>query len=314
MRHATVLLVLVWALLPSMAHAAPVTEADLAELKRVATEMSRLSTFFGRVSAAVDDDEIDRNYRALDDATEAFRRLATPGFVAAALDSARSAFMMLDYPVPAVLAYAVADADGRRDPHLTSTLAFKLSAVFLSAATTMDADARFGPIADDPDFYAALRPPSGPESFLRNVKWVIDRDAMLRADFYTAPSMKRFLDLDVVAMRNAVGTPFIEAQNQPAALLYPFCSFRFFGPAAQGALAAYFSIRCERNWPSMPSFADVERVFGKKWKDARKGARWEPNGPAPAPAARAEHGNLTMVYSFDFGRIARRLSKASPLR
>jgi len=281
-----------WALVAAMLISGPAMgdTAEIMALRQATREMSFLSYFFDGLVRSAPETEIADNYRAMNDATQTFLRLAVDPYPAEALRKAQEIYNRGKLPTPVSLSFVPVDAERRRDTKVTGWLCGALASVFSNATANMQADATFGPVVDNPTLYGGIRPPASGRDLLRSVQWAIDHRAFGRVDFYTRQNMQRFFDVDGLPSRTADGsrsTFYAKSRHEPA------CSYELQRDAGNGLLR----ITCQAAAPGMPTFDEVEAVFGKGWKSGRElfPRGLSPHDPGP-PAARAKHGNEEMVY------------------
>jgi hypothetical protein len=103
--------------------------------------------------------------------------------------------------VPRTIEEAVRECHERRDRELTVKVAATLADALEHARKDKVAEAKYGPIVDNPEYYRAIKSPMSGLDLLRNVKWAIDHDALLRIDFFTSENMKRFFGVSAVVFR-----------------------------------------------------------------------------------------------------------------
>jgi hypothetical protein len=242
------------------------------------------------------------------DVTSLFLRLASEQQISRATDYVGQVYEAVKLPKPPTLRAAIEEAEKRRIPNLTMSVALSLKLAFYHAWQGLAADARYGPIIDNPKFYDAVKPPTSGMELLRNAKWAFDNDALLRVDFFTSENMKRFLGVAAPVIRT-LDDIFVRWETKPSeadlAALPP--------NVAEGARCIYIvkgSLQADGNLKSgsldfncdyvpnraYPTFDEVVEVFGHRWRSA-----WEVNGPPlhgmPLPPT-AAHGNEDMVYEF----------------
>jgi hypothetical protein len=170
------------------------------------------------------------------------------------------------------------------------------------------ANEKFGSIIDHPQFYGAVTPPTSGMDLLRNAKWALDHNALLRVDFFTPQNMKRFMGtaapvfrfLDRIEVRWEFKPSASELASLPTDVAaYAKCIYganryqETDGSLKQASL--YFE--CNYQNRNYPTFDEVVKVFGNEWWPG-----WEVFGPPshgwPSPAT-APHGNDEMVYDFE---------------
>lgn len=170
-----------------------------------------------------------------------------------------------------------------------------------------EAEAKFGPIADDPRFYGAIRPPANGGELLRNLKWAVDHDITLRTDFYTPENMTRFFGVEALIIRRLNGRIMASRVVRPtkAALEKLEPNFRSSAKCdfnvdrveeLDHTVGAAILIYCNYKRSDMPTFEEVVQIFGSEWQSG-----WRALGPplhGPPPPAIAPHGNQVMVYEF----------------
>lgn len=282
-----------------------VAPAAVDELRHAAHELSYLKGFFLKPGAA-DEGEISDNYRALGEAAQTFLTLAPSGYIEDAMRGVRQTYALLNIPAPSILQFVVVDAERRRDPRLTQRLASTLADVADTVASTLAADSSFGPIRENPALYDALRSPHSGVDLLRNVRLLLGHDWALRRDFYTAGNMKRMFGIDVVMARNSDGTPSLRNATTAAPDGEIRCEYTiWWRQAVDNKVAGGFRIDCHDVGAGLPTFDEIEHVFGKRWKDGLQ--VFGPPVDGGPPAARATHGNLGMVFDLGDSAMKRRL-------
>lgn len=272
---------------------------DAIELLEASREISYLAKFF----AAPNPNEISAGYRAFNAAIQTFSSLAPAEDVEIALRRVQAVYREFKTPEPAALQFAAVDADQRRNPRLTVALTSSLLAVFHSTANRVAAGTKFNPIRDNPALYGAVQAPAAGIDFLRNVKWLIDHAVLTREDFYTPENMQRFFGIDAVPMRSATGAIGVDKATKPEREDASRCEYSFGRGESSGTPTASFRVHCRYGKPTMPTFDEVEAVFGRGWRDGLIVFGPSPHG-GPAPA-RAKHGNQVMVYDFSKLRLTR---------
>jgi len=281
---------------------------DDVELLEASREMSYLAGFFACRNCSTNGiapspDEVAANYCALNAAIQTFSRLAPADDVEIALRRAQLVYRELKTPEPAALQFVGVDADHRRNPRLTAALASSLAADFRSTANDRTVGAKFSAIRDNAELYGGVRAPANGIDFLRNVKWLIDHGSLLRRDFYTAENMERFFGIDAVPLRYASNGLEVRSKS-PERADEPRCEYRLRRYESDGKPKAFFMIDCAYGKRSMPTFDEVEAVFGNGWKDGVRVFGLSPHYPGPPPA-RARHGNQSMAYDLTNERRTR---------
>jgi hypothetical protein len=214
------------------------------------------------------------NYRKMEEAAGLIQRFAPAPFVSRAIAEVGSSFEGTRLPRPPTLREAAERCDRQRNPELTAVVAMSLAQFADFSWQSEAADAKYGPIVDNPAVYGEMTPPASPVKLLRNAKWVLDHDAVLRADFFTPQNMERFFGmaepvlrtLDQIHARWEVKPLEKELAALPPAVvgLLAKCTYgadRF--QDADGSLKGgklYFE--CNYPNPAYPTLDDVIRVFG----------------------------------------------------
>ena len=265
-------------------------------LSRSEREMSCVIYLAGLVKLP-DEQTVPAYYRSMSQGAQAFLAAAPDAYAAEALRQTQYVFKAAKLPVPESLPAAAADAERRHDAALTCGLARSWGTVFSWTARTARAEETFGPILDNPALYGSVRSPASGLHLLRNVKWAIDRRVLLREDFYTPQNMARFFGIKGITSRTEDGQSVdFYAGWSGRHLDEPHCSyaFRHLRKIDSRGVRASFQIDCQNGKPGMPSFDDVEAIFGKDWEDGMQvyGALLEGDNPPPA---RAPRGNQSMV-------------------
>ena len=258
--------------------------------------------------------ELADSYAKMTRAANLFSRFAGEQSVAQALNVLASLVVFGERFHPSTLQEAVAECE-RRGVDFSSVVTQALGCSFFVSWDRLVAKTKYGSIKDNPAFYGVVAPPTSALDLLRNAKWAIDHDVVLRVDFFTPENMNRFfgtgnpvfsLLMNAVYMRSeikAVGSDVTVLGARPdATCAYGasgldlsdggFVSGRLYTSFRSGRL--YFE--CDYYPNNAPTFDEVVRVFGDKWKD---------HGPLPPararswPPAAAPHGNGSLTYVFD---------------
>jgi hypothetical protein len=248
------------------------------------------------------------NFNKMKAATDLFLRFASEPFISRAIESIGHVFESSGLPKPATIESAIEQCDRQRSTDLSASVATSLSVSFYHAWQGQAADAKFGPIIDNPTFYAVVRPPTSGMELLRNAKWALDHDALLRVDFFTSENMKRFFGATAPVIRTLEDI-LVRWEVKPSA-----AALAALPPnAAESARCIYIvqgSLQADGNLKSAnldfncdyspnreyPTFDEVVEVFGHRWRSA-----WEVNGPrlhGMPPTPTAPHGNEDMIYEF----------------
>jgi hypothetical protein len=244
------------------------------------------------------------SYVKMKEATSLFLKYADPPLVSAAVDKAGDAFKMRGFPRPRMLLEAVEQCAKLRNLDLSWAVANSLRGSMYQAWQGQAATAKFGTIVDNPAFYMDVKLPTSAKEVLRNVKWALDHDALLRVDFFTPESMDRFFGVAAPMIRSLDG---IRANGEMEFSLKGLtdlpknfavnakCTYSVGGALESDGSLKEGSLAFFCNYIT---FDDVELVFGDKWQ-----AGWMVFGPPPPHSlpfpATAPHGNETMVYDFD---------------
>jgi hypothetical protein len=262
------------------------------------------------------------NCRKMKEAASLFLRFAQAPLIADAIASAGESFEALRLPRPPTVQDAVAVCDKRRNLEVTKLVARTLHLSFNDAWQSQAADAKYGPIIDNLRFYGAIARPSTAMDLLRNIKWALDHDAVLRDDFFTRENMKRFFGTAAPVKRTLdriqARWEFKPSEPELAAMPSNFARFAKCIYAvgrlqpANREIEGGITISCNYDNSGYPTFDDVRRVFGEKWQDGLKVFGPPLHGPPLPPTA--PHGNQAMVYDFDGAqyplgsKVRRRLS------
>jgi hypothetical protein len=308
--------------LPVWAQTQANTTETIEGLHKVADMMEPVYEFFVSDSAAKQfpnapaskkrvppsDQDYADHYRKMKDVTGLFLRLASEQQISRATDYVGQVYETVKLPKPPTLQVAIEEAEKRRIPNLTMSVASSLRVAFYHAWQGLAADVRYGPIIDNPKFYDAVKPPTSGMELLRNTKWALDNDALLRVDFFTSENMKRFLGMAAPVIRT-LDDITVRWETKPSA-----ADLAALPPdVAERARCIYIvkgSLQADGNLKSgnldfncnyvpnraYPTFDEVVEVFGHRWRSA-----WEVNGPplhGMPPPPTAAHGNEDMVYEF----------------
>lgn len=262
----------------------------------------------GRVPATPSD--YAENYRNMREATALFLHFVSADAVANTLTIAQQSFERLKLPKPRTLEQAIEECIRRQNLDLSDIVSRSMGSSFYEAWQQQAANAKHGEIVDNPKLYGAVNAPANGLDLLRNLKWVLDHDAVLRADFFTSANMKRFFgtaapvkrEFDRLEARWQLGPPQREGAALPPT---PMANCTYFIGRAQSAdgnaTGGRISIDCNYPNPAYPTFDQVRQVFGDKWQTGYS-VFGPPLHGAQLPNPTAPHGNETMVYTFSAGR------------
>jgi hypothetical protein len=112
----------IWVTLLALVTSAAVALAqtpDMAALRHAAQEMSFLSSFFNVLMKDAPEAEVADNYRAMNEATQTFLRMAADPYPAEALRATQETYRRAKLPPPVSLAFVPVDAERRRDTRLS---------------------------------------------------------------------------------------------------------------------------------------------------------------------------------------------------
>jgi hypothetical protein len=172
-----------------------------------------------------------------------------------------------------------------------AALAGVLQLMFHGTWETEAADLKFGPIAVDRAFYTGRESPANGLALLGAFKWLVDNNVLRRSDFYTPYAIGRVLGVDPFLTRTLYGATGFEHQSHAvqesvvrasrgsATCLYVS------GVSATRAGAELF-FECNYARPDMPTFEQVEGIFGTDWRIA----------PQAAGSAAAASRSKRMMY------------------
>ncbi len=251
------------------------------------------------------------NYQNMQDAMALFLRFVNADVAANTLTRVQQSFESLKLPKPGTLEQAIEDCTRRQNLVLSRYVSGSLRLSFYDAWQQQAADTKYGEIVDNPKLYGAVSAPANGLDLLRNLKWVIDHDAVLRADFFTSANMKRFFGtaspvkrgIDRLRAQWQLGPPKREGSALPPTPMAR-CTYNVFRAQNADGNATNGSISIDCNYPNStyPTFDEVRQVFGDKWQTGY--SVFGPPLHGPHPSATARHGNETMVYTFSAGRDA----------
>ena len=131
-----------------------------------------------------DEEDSEDQYKKIREAAALFMRFAGEQFVTMAIEGIEYWFddLRLHDPsvvVPRTIEEAVQKSHERRDHELTVKVAGTLADALEHARRDKVAEAKYGPIVDNPEYYRAIKSPMSGLDLLRNVKRAIDHDALL---------------------------------------------------------------------------------------------------------------------------------------
>jgi hypothetical protein len=164
--------------------AAALAQSSDASLQQAEAELNAAIAHFSRRAYGTTDPRDDsESFRKMREATATFHRLAPRPAIADALDAVQSTFAGRLLETPPTLDAAIDECERRRDPQLTALVAGNIVGYLTRPAA---------PAARDSQFYGAVTPPRTGVDLLRNLKFALDHDAVLRDDFYAPETLRRF--------------------------------------------------------------------------------------------------------------------------
>jgi hypothetical protein len=276
-------------------------QSALAELGRATDMMHSADQAFRdqaneRPDKRPSDQALDQAFRQITEATSIFLRSAPQARIDDALEGAQKAYEGAHLSKPSTLLAAAEECDKRHDPTLARYLTAILWLKFSLTRVNAEAEVNLGPLPDNPAFYASLRPPVTGIDLLTNLKWAFDQNAWLREDLYTPKTLRTFLGVDLKPQRFVDGgVSNFAVVRSPGAGQCTFQADRRIKPA--GKASGFLDIRCTYGRADMPTFEEVEQVFGSRGRDRGMIRLRSPHAP-PLPPATAPHGNQTIVYDF----------------
>jgi hypothetical protein len=288
-----------------------------AELRRATSLLDSVAGFFRKDgkngTLAVNPDERSESFRSLRKAAEIFEHFSSKSDRDDLLDSIRSFFAEKRLPTPSTIVDAVDEAEKSSDRHLPGLVWIVLGASLNGARDDIEAEIKFGPIVDNPQLYKEITPPRNGIGLLRNLKFALDHDSLLRRDFYTPENLERFFAHQPIIHREPDGSIWARwvvkptaaalAKMKPGTERYTQCQYVVgLRPTDLGRKKAGIGISCNFEHALSPVLDDVERVFGREWKDT-----WMPplHG-LPRPRTSID-GNTRMTYTLDSASVTRSL-------
>jgi hypothetical protein len=218
-----------------------------------------------------DEEDIEDQYKKIREATALFMRFAGERFVTMAMEGIEYWFddLRLHDPsvvVPRTVEEAVQKCHERRDRELTVKVAATLADALENARKDKVAEAKYGPIVDNPEYYRAIKSPMSGLDLLRNVKWAIDHDALLRIDFFTSENMKRFFGVSATVFREIAAGQSKWRSSMRQGNPKTGCLYQVELSWAGGAQSAFLTVDCNSSHSISPTFDDVVRTFGENWQ------------------------------------------------
>ena len=310
----------VLAVILALLAASPVAaQSTLDDLRRATELMQAADQYFHRRTTEPSSEQaLDAAYRQISESISLFARAAPSSRIDKVLREVQQIYGGLRLPQPSTLSAAAEDCDGRRDPMLARYLSGVLRGKFLLTLENAEAEAKFGPLAENPAFYASIRPPATAVDLLTNLKWAFDHDALVREDFFAPSTLRKVFGVDVGLQRlvngNVSNFAIVKATAaefralDPASRAYgQFCTYhanRYV--KAAGKANGSLSIDCTFRRTGMPSFEEVEQVFGPRQPHSPLLDVPSPHGPPRQPVY-VTHGNEKMQYDFSDTDVNRSL-------
>ncbi|MBN9088746.1 MAG: hypothetical protein J0J01_17720 [Reyranella sp.] len=259
---------------------------------------------------------------AAQQAIDLFVRFAPQAAMAQSYERIRDVYASYEVPLPASLAAAKPcrnDGQGAlssSDLSFIGTLTGTLAVPFRLTAETQEAAEKLGPVVADPARYRAVTPPATGVELLRNLKWVVDNDVVLRPDFYVPDSLRRVLGIDAFVIRQRDGglgldhwvRPTKEEQERSpdAAAKYAKCQYGgLYTPQPNGASQGGLTFDCSYARSDRASIEQIEKTFGADWLFLPPSV---PSHGSGLPAATAAHGNERLHRESKRGRKAQRVT------
>jgi hypothetical protein len=303
--------IIVAGLCPCVVAAQQPNASGIDQLRSAFETMRRINGYFlAQIREQKATDPVERDlskaYADFREATINFTRSAPNAFTDEAMTRVRTVFQHRNIPVPKTLRDVVEDCQRRGDVHLSADVTSQLLGVFGSTWEEVAAEAKFGPIAENPDFYSKIKPPRDGLDLPNNIHWAIEHDVVLRDDFYTLENMQRFFGVRGQRQRYLNGSIGLNGSFEggesaiekmdPSLKPYAHCG-AIVGRTLTSEVAIHGAIKlsCNFKQPMMPTFADIEDVFGTGWQDGLKVFGSPIHGPPPPRTA--PHGNEVMVYT-----------------
>jgi hypothetical protein len=300
---------------PVSAQVRPSPTDAVAELRNAATVTKGVHQLFRREVAdgSVPPDLRDGGCRKLAQAVDTLLAFGPLPIIDNALRNMKLVFSGKPEDIPATLAAAAERCRTEPDARLTLRMAGTVGAALASGVDDIEAEIRFGPLLDNASLYGAIKRPQDGIDLLRNLKFALDQDVVLRRDFFAPENLARFFGVRPMIFRNAAGDIRAFWSLKPAAY-----ELRRLPPgvaqhaqwqysiglriSSGGKKAGWISVSC--NYPSSnaPTFEDVEQEFGTEWQDI-----WELPRHGPPPPRTAPRGNTLIQYTFDGPPVYRKL-------
>jgi hypothetical protein len=250
-------------------------------------------------------EEVERHCDQLRDAVDAFVRAAPATAIQEAQERARMLALRRGGQAPESLQVPIGcerQAGHEWLDHM-ATFAMTLFSLVHGASERQEVDTKLGPIAEDRAFYGSVSPPGNGLELFGNLKWLVRNGALLRRDLYTERSMRQVLGIEPFVTRNAYGGLGFDFRRltsseslAKASRGSDVCTYQAaLGPRADNA---ELDFECTYLRHDMPTFEQVEALFGSSWK-----------GPSPrlSGTAVALHGNELMYYNELSDRAERNL-------
>jgi hypothetical protein len=286
----------------------------VSELQHAATLMNSAHEFFrqealGRQPASSERD-IAQHLQKMAEATATFLQLAPKPMANDALGFVQFLFKGRQHSIPSTLMQAIEELKKSRDFRLLSNIAGSLSGRLNSAREDIESEIAFGPIIDNPQLYGGIIPPTTGGELLRNLRFALDHDVVLRRDFYTPENLKRFFGASATIYRTSNGgiwavwavrpTAPKLARLKPTVRRYAQCQYSArLHSADPEKKKGWISVSCNYEHAGSPTLEEVERVFGKEWQDT-----WIPS-PHGLPKSSAAPYPVRMTYNVDKGALRR---------
>jgi hypothetical protein len=285
------------------------------ELRKARAAMQGVPQLFRRgvAEGQLSPDQRGNGCRKLTEAVDTLLKFGPRSFIDFALQSVQMAFSANLQDMPATLEAAAKRCETEHNIRLAQQLVGTVSTVLQGAENDVEAEIRFGPLIDNASLYGAIKSPQDGIDLLRNLKFALDHDIVLRRDFFAPENLARFFGVRPLTLRNPAGDIRAFWSLKPAAH-----ELRRLAPSvaqhaqwqysigllvsSDGKKAGWISVSC--NYPSSdaPTFEDVEQEFGTDWQDI-----WELPQHGPPPPRTAPRGNTLIQYTFDRPTVYRKL-------
>lgn len=243
-------------------------------------------------------------FQRLRQAFDALQRTAGAPIVGDTLESVQSLFTTSRLRIPRSIPEGVDICEQVCDAETASMLTSTLAASLNSAIEVMQTEHEVASfIVDEPDRYGPVASPTNGRELLKNLKTVLDRDALVHRDFYPQQNLKRFFgarDVSYSKIDGSIGARWlIKAPDAELAKLgpqlakYAECEYsaRLHPPMTGGKRVARLRIECGIRQAALPTIEEVEQVFGKEWQVSPLPSRrsW---------AASSMRNSTSMLYNF----------------